>query len=148
METHHINSDLMFKILKTFPFFMRKVFHDFHKQENMGQLTKTQHKTLMLLYFEEEQHMSGLSERLNVEKGSFTAVVEDLVENNLVVRKRDTRDRRKYILALTDIGQQIVHREIEKAKSFLIKKLSRLGARDLERFTRAVNELYEITMKL
>ena len=148
MSTPAITSDLMYRILKTFPFFMRKVFHDFHKQENMGGLTKAQHKTLMLLFFEEEQHMSGLSERLNMEKGSFTAVVEDLVERGLVVRKKDSRDRRKYNLALTETGEKLIDREIAKARSFLAEKLSRLGSEDLDRFTLAVNDLYEITLKL
>jgi len=148
MNRPEITDDLMYKLLKTFPFFMRKVFHRFHKQENTGHLTKTQHKAMLLLFFEEEKYMSSLSERLNMEKGSFTAVVEDLVEKNLVVRKQDAQDRRKYNLALTKKGQGFVDREIKKSKAFLDKKMAHLDKNDIKRFARAVNELYEITMKL
>ena len=64
------------------------------------------------------------------------------------IRNRDAGDRRKYILALTESGRKLVGGEIEKAGAFLTERLACLGRRDLDRFTLAVNELYDITMKL
>ena len=120
-----ISDELIFKLLRTLPSFLRRIVHSHHGKENTGKLTRSQHKTLMLLFFEKVPHMSGLAEHLNLEKGSFTAVVDDLVVKGLVDKERDNLDHRK-----------------------LEKKLACLKEEEYSRFIRAVNDLYEITMKL
>ena len=143
-----ISDELIFKLLRTLPSFLRRIVHSHHGKENTGKLTRSQHKTLMLLFFEKVPHMSGLAEHLNLEKGSFTAVVDDLVEKGLVDKERDNLDHRKYNLTLTKNGRDLISRKIEKSKIQLEKKLACLKEEEYSRFIRAVNDLYEITMKL
>ncbi len=147
MNNRDIDQDLLFKILGTFPFFMRTIMHD-PKDKLFRGISKTQHKTLMLLYFKGRQHMSCLAEYLNLERGSFTPVVDGLIGHGLVRKVRDRNDRRRYILEHTQKGQRLVEEAIHRLKNRLSKRLEILSNDDFNRFIRAVEDLEEIASKL
>jgi DNA-binding MarR family transcriptional regulator len=50
-----------------------------------------------------------MSERLRFDPGDLVGVIDALEELEYVVRERDTRDRRRYSLQLTDAGRLALH---------------------------------------
>ena len=68
-------------------------------------LNQTHIKTLMTLKFEGENPMSVISDKLNLEKGSFTPVANSLIDLGLIEKTPDCKDKRVYNLHLTEKGE-------------------------------------------
>ncbi len=136
------------KIIETFPLFLRKMMHDFPFQETDFELNKTQQKALHFVGFHEKAHMGEICRHMNMEKGSFTSVVDSLIDKGLVRRDRDGDDRRKINLLLTDTGKQFVADFEKKMSKHLKNKLDRLSTADRKKFHRAVNDLSEVIKHL
>ena len=83
-----------------------------------------------------------------MEKGSFSSVVDGLINKNLVLRERDKKDRRKVHIHLTDAGSSRVENEIENIGIRLEDKLDILSPEDLKQFIWAIEVLNDITNKL
>ena len=46
--------------------------------------------------------MTALCNRLNIEKGSLTSMIDDLTEKGYVMKERDIVDRRKYLISIVN----------------------------------------------
>ena len=143
-------SDL--EIILQFPkithIFMRKLMHGFHSSRVGVPLNRTQGRTLLFLYDRGETTMTSLHEAIGLEKGSLTAVIDQLIEKDLVKRKSDQADRRKVLIALSDKGREnadILRMEIA---DHIKHNLERLALEDRKRFYRAVEALIDISGKL
>ena len=136
------------KIIETFPLFMRKLFHGFPFYESEFELNKTQQKTLHIIHYHKNTHMGEIAGHLNMEKGSFTPVVDALIEKGLIRRKRDKQDRRKVQLIITQKGLDFVVRFEEKMNNHIRDKITNLTEDDRKRFYRAIEDLNEIVEKM
>jgi len=142
------NDDLAAKILATVPLFMHKVFHDFHPGSGELDLNKTHLKTLMIIHIENNPHMTKVCHHMNMEKGSLTPVVDRLIEMKLVERKRNSQDRRKVNLHLSELGMSLVQAHLHRAHRHILQKMKHLPQQEVERFKNALLDLHEITLKL
>ncbi len=128
--------------------FMRKMMHGFQSSQIGMNLNKTQGRTLLFLYDKGETTMTTLHKAIGLEKGSLTSVIDQLIEKDLVERKRDTADRRKVIIALSETGLKKVEILRMEIAGFIKSNLERLPVEDRERFYRAVESLIDISQKL
>ncbi len=136
------------KIFETMPLFTRKLMHDFPFHDSAVELNKTQQKALHFVSFHPKANMGEICRHMNMEKGSFTAVVDSLIDKGLIRRDRDTEDRRRINLSLTDAGSSVVADFERKMGRHLKRKLEKLNPEDMQKFSRAVNDLHEIVAKL
>lgn len=148
-----MDTDFTIKLLKTLPHLMYQMFHDVKNLEMpqpMGdvKLNKTQQKTLLLLFSEKRLNMSTSCKILDMEKGSFTSVIDSLIQLQLVERQRDTEDRRKVHISLTKAGRKLVTQRMDVLRDRIDRKLAVLSAKDYNRFISAIDELADITEKL
>lgn len=148
-----MDKNFIMKLLKTLPQIMNIMFHDINgfkplEEVNPLGLNKTQGKTLFILHSEEEMNMSRFCRILNMEKGSFTSVIDSLVDKDLVLRQRDNDDRRKVYIRLSEKGKDYIEKEIDIMISYIENKLSVLSKEDLSSFIQAIDNLSEITKKL
>ena len=146
-----MDKNFVIQLLKTLPHLMYKLFHDLKKIESADiemRLNKTQKKTLLILYTENNSSMTQICRMMNMEKGSFSSVVDGLINKNLVLRERDKKDRRKVHIQLTDSGSSLVENEIENIRIRLEDKLDILSSEDLKQFIWAIEVLNDITNKL
>lgn len=132
---------------------MHEIFHDMKEFRFSGdvkelKLNKTQLKTLLVLYSQKESNMSTSSRVLDIEKGSFTSVIDNLIDCGLVERRRDENDRRKVRISLTEAGIMFVEDILLEMSRQVDKKLDVLSGEDKKRFVNAINDLAEITEKL
>ena len=148
MDERLLSQEMMLKIVSTFPYFMRKLVHSFPKIEKASGLNKTQHRTLWLLFHEGRQCMSCLADHLNIEKGSFTTVIDSLIEKGLVKKIHDSSDRRRIFIDFTPKGRSHVQTEIAQVHERISQKLSVLSDAEYAVFLQAINDLHNTMMKL
>lgn len=99
----------IFELSGLFHRFMKLIFCHLDIEAVYGcGLNKTQIKTLFFLENHPGTPMSHISTKMNLEKGSFTSVVDALIEKGFVVRERDKQDRRKVLLSLTGEGKVLI----------------------------------------
>ena len=141
-------SELVLKILLTFPHLMRKLLHDFDYHSGRYALNYTQYKSMMLVHYERGRPLSELGAHMNLERGSFTTVIDGLVAHGLLERRGDSEDRRRVVVELTPEGERFVREEIERIHKHIVGKLDGLPEEDRDRFLKALDDLFEMTWRL
>lgn len=122
----------------------QNLFKDFKHQDIPLNLNQTQRRVLMYLFLDGEQIMSILCQKLDLEPGSMTSVVDSLQKLGLVERKRGNTDKRKHYIVLTSTGQNISEDLKNIANEYLQQKLTNLSNDDLELFHQALDQLDKI----
>lgn len=92
--------------------------------------------------------MSTISEKVNLEKGSFTTVSKKLIEQGYMVKERDQEDKRVYNLHLTDKGHQYVETFRKTHLTFIEGKISQLDEAEQKTYMSAVESLIEMTQRI
>ena len=130
---HIINQQARaYEIVKTWP-----------KEWLSTDLTMPQLKILFLLYAGGAASMGDLAAPLGVKLSTITGIVDRLVEQGMVQRGEDLRDRRLVLCHLTDEGRQIVDRLYRAIQIQVTKVLEKLTLGDLRTIARAWDILYE-----
>ena len=106
-------------------------------------LTMPQLKILFLLYSGGAATMGELATPLGVKLSTVTGIVDRLVEQDLVQRGEDPRDRRVVLGSLTEKGQQLVDGLYRALQMQLGKALEKLTLEDLRKVAQGFDILYE-----
>lgn len=138
---------LMRKIIETFPLFLHKLMHDFPFHETNLELNKTQQKALHFISYHKMANMGEICRHMNMEKGSFTTVVDGLIKKGLIERERDHSDRRRINLKMSEQGKKIVEDFERKMSSHLQRKIDKLSPEEQEKFFHAVDDLSSIVAR-
>ena len=111
-------------------------------EETIGpQLTPAQHHILRNIQ-RGSKSVSDLAECEKVSPPAISRHVDDLVNMGLVERTRDTEDRRSIILALTEQGQSIWNKMIERNHQLFSEKMSKLSEQEIETIIAGLELLY------
>lgn len=97
---------------------MKRISQEWHKASKV----KYARSHLMILYIlkeKEEQRASELAKALCVTSGGITGLTDKLVNEGLIVRNRDTRDRRVVYFKLSDKGLEVLGELNEHRQRFL-----------------------------
>jgi DNA-binding MarR family transcriptional regulator len=103
-------------------------------------LTMSQLKMMFVLHSamglagENGLRVSEVARSLGVTLPTVTAVMDKLVERDLVHRAEDRLDRRQHVCRLTQNGQELVHRLMAGRRAFTNTLLEQLDADELEVF--------------
>ena len=73
-------------------------------------LTYTQYVTIIALWEEDDQTVSGLGEKLFLESNTLTPILKKLEAAGYLERKRDMANERQVRVSLTDSGRQLRER--------------------------------------
>ncbi len=138
-------SDTINFILKTFPKIYSRHYLEYLKQNaSTYSVNKTQLRALIIIKTNGAISMTALCNRLNIEKGSLTSMIDDLNEKGYVTRTKDIADKRKYLITITESGEVIASDFIDKLKFRLEEKLIKLTEEDMKKYINAVKILEEI----
>ena len=91
--------------------------------------------------------MTDLCAKLNIEKGSLTSMVDDLTDKGYVVREKDTADRRKYLITITESGSNVAADFMGKLSNSLEEKLFKLSEEEQDKYMEAIGTLQAILNK-
>ena len=126
-----IVSDTINFLSKTFPKIYSSFYLEYLKQyASTYSVNKTQLRALITLKNNGAISMTALCNKLNIEKGSLTSMVDDLTKKGYVTRERDISDRRKYLITITERGEGIASDFVDKLKLSLEERLIKLTEED------------------
>jgi DNA-binding MarR family transcriptional regulator len=104
--------------------------------EELG-LTYTQYITIVALWENEHQTVSGLGEKLFLESNTLTPILKKLEGLGYLTRQRDPKDERQVVVALTDAGRRLR----EKALPMNLVKESGLAPEDFKKVQKMIATL-------
>lgn len=81
--------------------------------ERCQNMTPEQVKLMMLIH-KERLSQKEISEKLHITEATLSVRIKRLVDSGLVEREIDSDDKRKYVIVLSSLGEEMVN-EIQKA---------------------------------
>ena len=145
---NEIIKDIIDFVSKTFPKIHASLYLESLKEYAANiNVNRTQLRALVFINNSGEITMTDLCEKLNIEKGSLTTMVDDLTKKGYLTRTRDLRDRRKYILNLTDSGEEIAKDFLEYLGNRLESKFLQFSEEDRDKFMYSIKNLEELIVK-
>ena len=123
---------------------MKKLMTDFQPRLDQEGLNSTHFRTLVTLSNLEKGCMKVVCRKIGIEAGSFTPVADKLMEEGLVVRMPDEKDRRKTFLALTEKGCSVTDDLKKQMEKHIEKRLARLSEEGRDRFLAAMETLVDV----
>ena len=145
---NEIIKDIIDFVSKTFPKIHASLYLESLKEYASNiDVNRTQLRALVFIKNNGEITMTDLCEKLNIEKGSLTTMVDDLTKKGYLTRTRDLRDRRKYILNLTNEGDVIAKDFLEELGKKLETRFLKLSKEDRDKFMQSIKNLEDILIK-
>lgn len=105
----------------------KKIQKSMEYQTRFGQLSFTEASTLLIIKQQKEVFQNEIATRLYLEPASVVSVIDELEKLELVERKSQAEDRRKYKIVLTQKGEeavQEVRKQMKKLNDFIKKQIS------------------------
>jgi MarR family 2-MHQ and catechol resistance regulon transcriptional repressor len=125
--------------LKTYVRLMRcvdSVSGKMHRHLKKQPLTPSQFGVLEALYSLGPLCQKEISQKILKSGGNITMVIDNLEKQDLVKRVRDTHDRRKFIVELTQQGRALIEKVLPIHAEVAERVFSVLNVEELEEFGR------------
>lgn len=110
-------------------------------------LTSSQIKVMASFAEQPGFTMTELSRVHNVSISTMTSMVDRLIQNGLLERRRDERDRRIVRVSMTAKGRQLVKHVMKVRRHELEKFLQELSTGEVTRFVEAIETVAEYMTK-
>lgn len=105
-------------------------------------------KVLFYLFHNGPNSVSHIGKELDISKPNMTPIIDKLVQNEVVVRYEDPKDRRRILVDITPKGHKILKSGKKKFVDDFSDKLSKLSVEELEELSIAIKNFYTIIDKL
>ena len=133
----------------TLNYIINKVFFkNFENQYPLEDLNFTHVRTMITLSFEQPCAMSTVSEKMGLEKGSFSPVAHHLIKQGYVMKSQDTADKRVYYLELTQKGKDFAEKVIGDHLLFLEGEIEKFPKLEKDIYLNAIKLIISMTEKL
>ncbi|AWI13528.1 MarR family transcriptional regulator [Caldifermentibacillus hisashii] len=107
-------------------------------------LTNDQHYLLRYIYRQKRCTPTELAAAFSVQKSAITAIINRLVEKNLIKRTQDVDDRRVIYLTLTDQGKILYEKTEAKIFKLVESIITKFDQQEIESFLKMYGKLAEI----
>ena len=143
-----IVTDTISFLSNTFPKIYSSLYLNYLKQySGLYDVNKTQLRALVFMKNYGEISMTELCAKLNIEKGSLTSMIDDLSKKGYVYREKNLKDRRKYMIVITEEGKKIAADFTEKLSNDLEAKFFKLDTDEREKYLEAIETLETLVNK-
>ena len=137
-----IVTDTISFLSNTFPKIYSSLYLNNLKQySSLYDVNKTQLRALVFMRNYGEISMTDLCSKLNIEKGSLTSMIDDLSDKGYVYREKNLKDRRKYMIIITEEGKKIAADFTERLSNDLEEKFFKLNDEDRKKYLEAIETL-------
>lgn len=144
-----IESSTLKSVFEIMPAIDHTLFSKYFKVSHTVEgLNKTHTKTIMILRFEGPMPMSHISQKLSLEKGSFTPVTNKLIQLGYIKKVRSEKDRRVSLLSLTDEGTDYANKLHDGHLVFMEEQINKLTKKEKIAFENSINTLLESLEKI
>jgi len=114
----------------------REILNDFN-------ITIPQFTALQILINHEGMTIGELSQRMALACSTITDLIDRMERNELVIRKKDEKDKRVVRIEVLPKGHEIVERVLEKRVMFLDSKMKGLTEEQKLSLDRGLKSLYD-----
>ena len=129
-------------VMENVPRVMRAIREEMRRR-GAPLLSIPQLRTLAYLHRHPGSCLFQVADHLGVTRPTASAIVERLVQRDLVTRTEDPRERRRVILRLTPLGTRHFQRVRQSTHGWMVTALSRLSPERLRQITQGVTLLAE-----
>ena len=141
-------TDTISFLSNTFPKIYSSLYLNYLKQySGLYDVNKTQLRALVFMKNYGEISMTELCAKLNIEKGSLTSMIDDISKKGYVYREKNLKDRRKYMIVITEEGKKIAADFTEKLSNDLEAKFFKLDTDEREKYLEAIETLETLVNK-
>ncbi|MCT4688724.1 MarR family winged helix-turn-helix transcriptional regulator [Vallitalea sp.] len=130
-------------ILGFFPLINEKIFKDIKYKNSLHQM-----RLIGMLEHNNGKPMKYFCEKLMIPKSNLTKVANRLIEEELIERKTDEKDRRIINLYITKKGKEELAKHKQVMKENIRIKLEKLSNEDIQRLISDFEEIELILNKL
>jgi DNA-binding MarR family transcriptional regulator len=130
-------------VLETIPMVMRVIRKEMRGHRESG-LSVPQFRVLIHLSRNDGVSLSDVAQHLGLTLPATSKMIDVLVARNLVSRSMDPVDRRRVVLAPTELGRSSTLAAREATQSRLAERLARLAPTDLATVVEALGALGSI----
>lgn len=110
-------------------------------------LTLAQFDVLAGLYVHGEQRICTLTSMLLSTPGNMTVVLRNLERDGLLVRRRDDRDARVFVVGLTERGRELAERVIPEHAASIDELFSVLSPEEEDSLIRILGKLKDVDVE-
>lgn len=110
-------------------------------EEVKNSLTPPKYLLLYLINKNQKITASELGRQMGLSSGSITTAVNKLVNNHLITRKRNSRDRRVTWLELTDEGKRLIEEIFNSRQELWLSLFENLSHNERDQFRFLLNKL-------
>ncbi|NLX62386.1 MAG: MarR family transcriptional regulator [Tissierellia bacterium] len=128
------------KYLRKVDYIIRKKGREILKDFN---ITIPQFTALQILINNEGMTIGELSQKMALACSTITDLVDRMERNDLVIRKRDEKDKRVVRIEVLPKGHQIVEKVLEKRVKFLDSKMRNLTEEQKLNLKEGLKSLYD-----
>lgn len=144
MGTHYKGTDKEERTLDSFIKLMRAsetINNKLNRHLAEANLTASQFGVLEALYHLGSLNQRSLAEKLLKSGGNITMVIDNLEKSDLVVRKRDPKDRRSIQIYLTDKGKKLIKRFFPEHLERIMEIFDSISEKDKTELSRICKQL-------
>lgn len=107
------------------------------------EMTLLEYYTLQILSFSLDVTPKEIAVKLSLPKSSVTYIIDSLEKRGLVKRKLDTRDRRSWLVFLTDKGEKMLKRIFTHKSELLMPVFSKFSDDEKIYWDKFINNIIE-----
>ena len=115
----------------------REILNDFN-------ITIPQFTALQILIYNGELTIGELSQKMALACSTITDLIDRMEKAQLVVRKKDEKDKRIVRIEVLPIGHEIVKKVLEKRVKFLESKMINLDDKEKNSLSKGLESLYNV----
>ncbi|WML44118.1 MarR family transcriptional regulator [Neobacillus sp. PS3-40] len=111
------------------------------KEQIGNDLTNDQHYILRYIYQSKECTSSELADVFEVNKSAITAIINRMVDRELIKRTRDENDRRVVYLTLTDEGNTLFKKTEDRVHCLVKSIITKFNMEEIKNFIQTYEKL-------
>ncbi len=127
---------------------MHRSFHAFIRHNRESDLSLSQVNALFRLYHHGGSSVNDLAHHLGITTAAVSQLLDPLIDKGLVLRSEDSQDRRKKLIALTEMGKELVKNSMNTRHAWLSELSRELSDAEKEELLPAIKLLNKNTRKL
>lgn len=131
------DKNLYYAISRTINMIKRDAEKIFSKYD----LTRDQFSIMEVLHKNGESSIGNVQETILMTGGNIPVIVNNLIKKGLLVRKQDEADRRRYLLSLTDAGNNLISNVIPEHDALIKEFFSSVGSNEKNTLINIFNDL-------
>lgn len=132
----------------TVSFKVNKQAESLIKEQISADLTNDQHYILRYIYKAGKCTSSELADAFEVNKSAITAIINRMVERNMIIRTRDKEDRRVVYLTLSDEGNLLFDKTEDKICCLVKSIITKFELDEIQNFIKTYEKLADILMDI